>query len=151
NASKFTTEGEIRVRVETRSGGRVHFAVSDTGIGIDPALLARMFEPFTQADSSTTRVFGGTGLGLAIVRELVELMGGAIGAESEPGRGSTFWFELPLAAASAPAAAAEPPGPAPVSAAGADGPIVLVVEDNAVNQMVAVRTLERCGFRAAVA
>jgi signal transduction histidine kinase len=102
NAVKFTIEGSITVRasgVTHRSGGtRLRIEVSDTGIGIEPAALERVFEPFTQADSSTTRRYGGSGLGLAIARELVSLMGGAIGAHSEPGQGSSFWFEVDLSA-----------------------------------------------------
>ena len=74
--------------------------VTDTGIGIQPHALDAMFKPFTQADASTTRVYGGTGLGLAIAHDLVQLMGGTIGASSRPGQGSTFWLEIPLAAAS---------------------------------------------------
>ena len=101
NAVKFTSEGGITVRVTegepTRRGQRVRFEVADTGIGIEPAAVARLFEPFNQADSSTTRTYGGTGLGLSICSELVEMMGGEIGAHGEPGRGSTFWFTADLA------------------------------------------------------
>jgi PAS domain S-box-containing protein len=101
NAVKFTTEGSVVVGVSAKphpqGGVRIRVEIADTGIGIDPAALDRLFEPFTQADASTTRNYGGTGLGLAIARELVQLMGGTIGAEtSGPGRGSTFWFELAL-------------------------------------------------------
>ena len=101
NAVKFTARGRGHRRASARVSGSaatrvVRVEVADTGIGIDAETLDQMFEPFTQADASTTRRFGGTGLGLAIARELVELMGGTIGADSEPGRGSTFWFELEL-------------------------------------------------------
>jgi len=87
--------------------------VIDTGIGIDQGLLDRMFEPFTQADASTTRAYGGPGLGLAIASELTELMGGTIGAESSIGRGSRFWIDLPVI----PTLAAVTAGPADPSAA----------------------------------
>lgn len=100
NAVKFTHRGEINIDVtltgETRDGIGVRFEVRDTGIGIAPEAQARIFEAFVQADDSTTRRFGGTGLGTTIAKQLVELMGGAIGVESTVGEGSLFWFELPL-------------------------------------------------------
>jgi len=100
NAVKFTSDGSIVVRVSTRpqpaSDSSLRVEVIDTGIGIDPHILDKMFEPFTQADATTTRRYGGTGLGLTIARQLTELMGGTIGASSQPGHGSTFWFELQL-------------------------------------------------------
>ena len=103
NAVKFTLDGEvvIRVLVIDESSDRValRFEVIDMGIGIAKADQVRLFRPFAQADSSTTRRFGGTGLGLAICRQLVELMGGKLGLVSAPGEGSTFWFELSLARA----------------------------------------------------
>ncbi len=99
NAVKFTAQGSIAVRTTaTSSDGRIglRIEIADTGIGIDPQTLDRMFEPFTQADASTTRHYGGTGLGLAIARQLVNLMGGTMGATGQPGEGSTFWFEVTL-------------------------------------------------------
>ena len=105
NAVKFTVSGEIRLDVR-RFGGQLRVAVSDSGIGIASEKIAALFERFTQADASTTRVYGGTGLGLAISRRLIELMGGVIGVDSRPGEGSTFWFEIPLLEAEGPAEAA---------------------------------------------
>lgn len=131
NAIKFTERGEIAVfvkeeRTEDRRGS-VRFEVRDTGIGIDPEVQKQLFQPFVQADSSTTRRFGGTGLGLAISHRLVSMMGGSIGVESTPGGGSTFWFNLPLEPSSRPRAE---PAHVPVSL---QGRRALVVDDNTTN------------------
>ncbi len=115
NAVKFTGSGEVGLSV-SRAGDRLRVEVSDSGIGIAAEKIDTLFERFTQADASTTRVYGGTGLGLAISRRLIELMGGEIGAHSRSGEGSTFWFEMPLIEAERDAdatpeiAAALPPG-----------------------------------------
>jgi signal transduction histidine kinase/DNA-binding response OmpR family regulator len=116
NAIKFTHEGGVVVRVSRTGGdetGSVRFEVADTGIGIASEAQARLFRPFSQADTSTTRRYGGTGLGLVICRRLTEAMGGEIGVESESGHGSTFWFTVAVkggAEASAPFGAISPPG-----------------------------------------
>ena len=96
NAVKFTDHGRVDVRLSALPADRVRFEVEDTGIGIAERQQARLFQPFSQADSSTTRRFGGTGLGLAIVKRLVECMGGTVGMRSSFGEGSVFWVELPL-------------------------------------------------------
>ena len=152
NAVKFTSKGSVTVRVAERTEpgvNGVRFEVVDTGIGIDPTIIERMFEPFVQADGSTTRQYGGNGLGLSIAKELVELMGGIIGGESEPGRGSAFWFEVPLqkVATTSGHTAREHAVMRDERPADPSAPIVLVVEDSPVNRLVAVRVLERCGYR----
>ena len=134
NAIKFTDEGEVSVRVEAErpddGSARLRVQVSDTGIGIAPEQLAQQFEPFTQADTSTTRRFGGTGLGLAITRRLVSIMGGELTAESEPGRGSTFRFEITLVVVDA-------ERPSRRARAGLpEDTRVLVVDDNATNREI---------------
>jgi len=100
NAIKFTERGGVHIQVSKRAETRDHheivFAVRDSGIGIAPDVAAKLFRPFSQADASTTRVFGGTGLGLAICKRLVDLMQGHLGVKSEPGKGSLFWFSVPL-------------------------------------------------------
>jgi len=147
NACKFTDRGEVRMTVahaprDGRAG--VSFAVADSGIGMTAAQIGTLFTEFTQADSSTTRKYGGTGLGLAISRRLVEMMGGEIGVESEPGRGSVFRLWLPLAPDSA---AAEPDRPAePRPAAAAAGQTVLVIDDDPTARDLMRRFLAREGF-----
>jgi TMAO reductase system sensor TorS len=160
NAIKFTDRGSVRLKVRRHADSpwevRLHFSIVDTGIGIPAAMQAHLFQAFVQADASTTRRFGGSGLGLAISRQLVGMMRGEIGVESQVGRGSTFWFT----------AAFEIPGPEDIrpgtkeaagGAAGASKPLaqtrhlrILVAEDNTVNQKVAIHQLKRHGYTADV-
>jgi len=154
NAIKFTDCGGVDVEVELESAADeeavLRVAVRDTGIGIPPEKIKAIFEPFTQADGSTTRRFGGTGLGLTISSRLAELMGGRIWVESEVGKGSTFFVTLRFAAA--PAEAAEPsPAPACDSPRAAPRLRILVAEDNPINQQVAARILELDGHQVILA
>jgi signal transduction histidine kinase/CheY-like chemotaxis protein/HPt (histidine-containing phosphotransfer) domain-containing protein len=151
NAVKFTSAGSVRLELreqgETAEGVRLSFAVIDTGIGISAEARTRLFQKFYQADGSITRRFGGTGLGLAICRELVELMGGGIGVESEEWKGSTFrfWLVLPRAAAIAdPTPVPLPPRvPRPVSRRKKR---ILIAEDDPTNQAIARAVLESAGY-----
>jgi PAS domain S-box-containing protein len=154
NALKFTERGEVRVSIscvglDSQVAG-MRVAVRDTGMGIPQDKLELVFEKFSQVDSSNTRRHGGTGLGLAIAKELIAMLGGAIGVESQVGQGSTFWFTLPLRLA-LPRSGAQPAG----SRASDDGVgshmRVLLAEDNLINQKVAAGMLQRLGLRTDVA
>lgn len=146
NAVKFTSQGSVRVLVrnEGERDGKValKFEVIDTGIGIDPAKVGDLFQDFQQASPSTNRKFGGTGLGLSISKRLVNLMGGDIGAHSEPGKGSCFWFKiaLPLGEIANLHTAESPKSKASRAAQ------ILVVDDNPTNLLIAVRSLEKAGY-----
>ncbi|MBM3569951.1 MAG: PAS domain-containing protein [Alphaproteobacteria bacterium] len=142
NAIKFTTRGSVTLRIAVVSIGdgyhRLRCEAIDTGVGIDEETRARLFQRFSQADSSTTRRFGGTGLGLAIAKQLIELMDGRIGVDSRLGHGSTFWFEVLLPEAGKIEAAAK----APVAVAAVGRRLrILVAEDNPINRLVITGTL----------
>ena len=135
NAIKFTAQGEVAIQValdaETPEGVRLRFEVRDSGIGIPADQFDRLFMPFNQLDSSTTRRFGGTGLGLVIAKQLAELMHGMIGVESAPGQGARFWFTAGFGLPS------EDQLPPPVKYADLKGLRVLVVDDHATNRLLA--------------
>jgi PAS domain S-box-containing protein len=149
NAIKFTREGEIVIEVRSAAlkGAQLatRFEVRDTGIGIAAGTLQNLFQPFVQADSSTTRHFGGTGLGLSIVRRLVQMMGGDVGAQSELNQGSRFWFTLPLSATDSQALRA------PALVLTRVGRRVLVVDDNETNRRVIAGQLMHAGFEVSLA
>jgi CheY-like chemotaxis protein/HPt (histidine-containing phosphotransfer) domain-containing protein len=155
NAIKFTTNGGVRVHAGTAplGGGntRATLTVSDTGIGLGAEQIARLFQPFVQADSSTTRKFGGTGLGLSIVQRLAQSMGGDVAVKSMPGAGSTFVVTLTLLAApmdSPLKALLRPVASARVGAPTGEAPRVLVVEDHPVNREVLMLQLKLLGIAA---
>ena len=146
NAVKFTGQGEIRLSIRPATAGSYDISVADTGVGIPEVQQARLFQPFIQADTSTTRRFGGTGLGLAISRQLVTLMGGRIDLASKEGKGSTFTIQVPL-----PPAEAVEIWPKAERKTDLAGMRLLVVDDNAINQAVAQALLESVGAVVAVA
>lgn len=155
NAAKFTDRGHVRLRVSSSASTqqgftRLRFEVSDTGIGIPADVQARLFMPFAQADASTTRRYGGTGLGLSIVRHFTEMMGGTVGLNSEPGRGSCFWAELAFKAddAAGEVAAATIRD---ATSTGLNGIRVMVVDDSDINLDVARRILQLAGANVALA
>lgn len=157
NALKFTANGSMEVRYAVETSDDTHsflrFSVTDTGIGLSSEQQHKLFDKFTQADSSTTRKFGDTGLGLSICKQLVKLMGGEIGVESEAGKGATFWFTLNLAntdTKAAPRLTTDLQAPRSTGKAANGLPQfrarVLVVEDNVTNQAVARGTLKKFGI-----
>ncbi len=153
NAVKFTPRGGVSIQVsldgEDQRSATIRFTVEDTGIGIPTDRQGYIFSPFTQGDSSTTRQYGGTGLGLAISRQLAALLGGQIGVESEPGKGSKFWFTAVLEKQPADAVNEIPAEPLPDARKSRARPWrILVAEDNITNQQVAIAILERIGCRA---
>ena len=148
NAIKFTSEGEVTLSVSEKAPGVYLFEVQDQGIGISDEARSRLFQPFEQADSSTTRKFGGTGLGLSISKRLVNLMGGEIGVESELGKGAKFYFELPFSRGDLIIRENKEKINSPVVDLDFSPFRVLVAEDNLINQRVILLQLEKLGLKA---
>ncbi len=154
NALKFTERGAVRLNVTKGVNHELHFAVKDSGIGLTPKGMGRLFQSFSQADSSTTRKYGGTGLGLAISKRLAEIMGGAMTAESEgAGKGCTFRFHVQAEAIAAAAPAGQLATKTTIDPQMASRhPLrILLAEDNVVNQKLALRLLGQMGYMADVA
>lgn len=175
NAVKFSHQGEIRIRAQALPAQRLQLEVIDQGIGIDPAHLPRLFLPFTQGDGSFSRKFGGTGLGLSICKQLLELMGGDIQVESEPGKGACFRIQLPYKETAAQVSAAAQvahqlaqPAPdawlarqpmaddrpainRPPALGGTNKPRILIVDDNEINQLLVLTLLGKIGLEADIA
>ena len=155
NAIKFTQQGGVTVHAQisdaNSANSLVRLEVSDTGLGMQADTLNKLFRTFEQADNSTTRRFGGSGLGLAICKRLAELMGGEVGADSVPGRGSCFWFNVTLAKAQALAAPRPQAFGHPSTASDLSGTRVLLAEDNEVNQLLATSILEQVGATVRIA
>lgn len=153
NAIKFTAQGTVTLRLRELSGPNgaslLRLEIADTGIGIDEEGRKKLFKPFSQVDASISRRFGGTGLGLTISKEIATRLGGTMGVESEPGKGSTFWVQISAVRTEPPeivSATERPTNLAPLNALN-----VLLVEDNKVNQQIALRLLERLGQKADLA
>ncbi|MGE5546250.1 MAG: ATP-binding protein [Solirubrobacterales bacterium] len=140
NAAKFTDRGGVCLAIAATADGFVRFEVADTGCGIPGDRLGDVFDEFTQVDSSSRRRHGGSGLGLALCRRLAEVMGGGVGVESEPGRGSRFWVDLPLVTAEAP-----PPAEIPAAVGLPAGTRVLIADDVALNRLVLRGFLQSAG------
>jgi len=151
NAVKFTEQGEIvvsaQVKEATDSELLIRFSVRDTGIGLTPEQMGKLFQSFQQADTSTSRKYGGTGLGLAISKKLATLMGGDVGVESDYGKGSTFWFTARLGKGTAKAGVeAQQEASILESISAMKGSVILLVEDNEFNQLLATEILTDAGF-----
>lgn len=151
NAVKFTEEGFVRLKLNSKAASAGQFGlrieITDSGIGITPQQISKLFHRFSQADASMTRRFGGSGLGLAISKSLVEQMGGRIGVDSKVGEGSTFWLELEFPIHAAP----KPEAPKETVIATDRVLSILIAEDNEVNQRLATLVLEMAGHQSEVA